>query len=423
MASTSLEFVRSICSAWERGDFGSVAWAAPDLEYVVADGLSPGRWRGRGGPAAGFGEFLGAWEGLRFEVDEYRELADGCVLVLHRLSGRGKTSGVEIGQLYTRGAHLFELADGMVRRLILYFDRETALFDVIPGAELGEEAAGVADASRGAAPGTSHQYVLGHSARELARLEVQARLIEPITRGFFVDAGIAPGMRVLDVGSGVGDVAFLAADLVGETGQVVGVDRAEAPLAVARERTSARAVRNISFEEGDPTEMAFDGEFDAVVGRYVLMYQPDPEAMLRNLARRVRSGGVVAFHEPEWAGARSDPPVPSWDRCCRLVVETMASKGADMQMGMKLHSLFRAAGLPSPTLRLVSVVGAGNNSSDQVHFSADVAVTLIANIEDLGLAAPGEIDPDTCANQLIADVTAADSVVIGRSEIAAWCRV
>ena len=60
------------------------------------------------------------------------------------------------------------------------------------------------------------EYVLGHSDRELGRLSTQARLVEPITREFFLDAGIVPGMRILDVGSGSGDVAFLAADLAGD---------------------------------------------------------------------------------------------------------------------------------------------------------------------------------------------------------------
>jgi cyclopropane fatty-acyl-phospholipid synthase-like methyltransferase len=68
-------------------------------------------------------------------------------------------------------------------------------------------------------------YVLGHSQRVTDRLKAQARLIDPITRRFFGEAGIEEGMRVLDVGSGAGDVALLAAELVGASGAVVGVDR------------------------------------------------------------------------------------------------------------------------------------------------------------------------------------------------------
>jgi SAM-dependent methyltransferase len=94
--------------------------------------------------------------------------------------------------------------------------------------------------ARGHEAGPPPAYSLGHSDRELERLSVQARLVDPITRRFFVDAGIVPGMRVLDVGSGVGDVACLAAELVGATGEVLGTDRSAAALAVARERTVRR---------------------------------------------------------------------------------------------------------------------------------------------------------------------------------------
>jgi len=269
---------------------------------------------------------------------------------------------------------------------------------------------------------SSGPYVLGHSERELDRLTIQARLIEPITRRFFVDAGIAQGVRVLDVGSGVGDVAFLAADLVGEAGEVVGADRAPEALAVARDRARSRSPDNVSFVDGDPPEMTFDRPFDAIVGRYVLLFQPDPAAMLRGLVRHLRPGGVVVFHEPEWARARSTPPVPSWDRCCRLVVDAFAAGGADSEMGVKLPSLYGSVGLPAPTLAMATVIGAGANSAEQVHFTTDVVVTLLPDIERRGLAAPGELDPETLADLVLADIAASGSVVVGRSEIGAWSR-
>ena len=124
-------------------------------------------------------------------------------------------------------------------------------------------------------------YALGHSDDELERLRVQSRFVEPITRQFFREAGISPGMRVLDVGSGAGDVAFLIADLVGETGEVVGTDKAAAALATARQRAAAKGLHNVSFRADDPTEITFDQPFDAVVGRYVLLFQADPAGMVR----------------------------------------------------------------------------------------------------------------------------------------------
>ena len=130
---------------------------------------------------------------------------------------------------------------------------------------------------------TTPGYVLGHSERELERLGTQARMVDPMTRHFFQAAGIVPGMRVLDVGSGAGHVALLAAEMVGDGGEVVGVDRAPEALAVARSRAESRSARRVTFLEGDPAQMTFDRPFDAVIGRYVLMFQQDPSAMLRGL--------------------------------------------------------------------------------------------------------------------------------------------
>src|ERR1700751_3804846 len=119
------------------------------------------------------------------------------------------------------------------------------------------------------------RYVLGHSDRELERLRRQAQLIDPITRCFLVEAGIGPGMAVLDIGSGSGDVAFLAADLVGPSGHVVGVDRSAAAVERARERAAQRSIANVTFKQSELSSMSLEAPFDAVVGRYVLCFQPD----------------------------------------------------------------------------------------------------------------------------------------------------
>ncbi len=263
-------------------------------------------------------------------------------------------------------------------------------------------------------------YVLGHSDRELHRLAVQARLIEPITRRFFSAGGIARGMRVLDVGSGIGDDAFLAAELVGDAGEVVGVDRAPAALKVARRRADSMATCNVTFLDGDPAELTFYRPFDAIVGRYVLEFQPDPSAWLHILLRHLAPGGVVVFQEPEWARAHSAPHVPSWQRCCHLVVEGLTAGGADTEMGAKLPAVYATAGLTPPKLAMETVIGAGAGSAEQVHFTTDVLVTLLPELERLGQVAPGEIDPATVAERVLADIAARGSVFVGRSEIGAW---
>src|SRR5215475_1068455 len=179
-------------------------------------------------------------------------------------------------------------------------------------------------------------YVLGHSERELGRLRAQARLIEPITRRFLREAGIVPGMRVLDIGSGAGDVAFLAAELVGATGEVVGVDLAPAAIEVARSRATAYSLENVAFLEGDPAALSFDRPFDAVIGRYVLKFQKDPVAILVKLAAHARPQGLIVFQEIDWAGLASVPPVPTFDQACQWASETRRRHGTETHMGTKL---------------------------------------------------------------------------------------
>jgi ketosteroid isomerase-like protein len=130
MASANVDLARSLYAAWERGDWSSAQWAHPDIEYVIADGPSPGSWTGLAGLAEGRRTFLGAWEGLSIKATEYRELDDERVLVLHDFSGRGKTSGLEIGQMAAKGASLFHIRGGKVTRAVTYLDRERALADV-----------------------------------------------------------------------------------------------------------------------------------------------------------------------------------------------------------------------------------------------------------------------------------------------------
>jgi 2-polyprenyl-3-methyl-5-hydroxy-6-metoxy-1,4-benzoquinol methylase len=164
---------------------------------------------------------------------------------------------------------------------------------------------------------SSRPYVLGHSEREIERLKAQAQLIDPVTERFFREAGLASSARVLDVGSGAGDVAFVAATIVGSGGEVVGVDRVANALTIARARAADKAVTNVTFESGDPAEMVFDRPFDAVVGRYVLQFQKDPAAMLRKLAAHLRPGGLLVFHEIDWGGLSSFPAVPTFEHCAK----------------------------------------------------------------------------------------------------------
>jgi ketosteroid isomerase-like protein len=130
VASKNLELVRSICDAWARGDWSSAQWADPEIEYLADDGLTSRTWKGLAGMSEGWSDFMRAWADIRFELEEYRELDGERVLVLNHFSGRGRTSGVEIGEVAADAACVFDLHRGRVTRLAAYMDRKKALADL-----------------------------------------------------------------------------------------------------------------------------------------------------------------------------------------------------------------------------------------------------------------------------------------------------
>ena len=130
MSSENLDLVRSIYADWERGDFSSAEWADPEIEYVFTDGPAPGTWTGLARMAEASRDWVSAWRDWHAEAEEYRELDDERVLVLTRRFGRGKTSGLEIGRIQSKGASVWHVRDGKVTRLVIYWDRDHALADL-----------------------------------------------------------------------------------------------------------------------------------------------------------------------------------------------------------------------------------------------------------------------------------------------------
>jgi ketosteroid isomerase-like protein len=136
---SNLDLVRSIIAAHERGDYSSARWADPEIEFVIADGPSPGRWTGLAEMAEGLRDWLSAWEDFRSEASEYRQIDDERVLVFAEVSARGKRSGLEVGQAWAKAASLYHVRGGRVTRLVLYWDRDRALADLGLPAQGGSE--------------------------------------------------------------------------------------------------------------------------------------------------------------------------------------------------------------------------------------------------------------------------------------------
>ena len=264
-------------------------------------------------------------------------------------------------------------------------------------------------------------YALGHSEQELQRLSRQGQALAPFTRQLFEEAGITQGMRVLDVGCGSGDVAFLTANLVGFEGEVVGVDRERKAVDWASARAHSQGMTNVKFVEGDPAEMEFDQQFDAMVGRLVLMYYPDPAGAIHKLIKNVRPGGLIVFQEVDLANARSVPVAPLYERCLTWIKQALSASGARINLGSELYPVFLAAGLPEPAMRMDALIGGGPHCP--VHeIVAELVQSLLPAMEKLNIAGATEVGISTLAQRMRDEVVALKGVVVSAGFIGAWSR-
>jgi len=269
-------------------------------------------------------------------------------------------------------------------------------------------------------PGTA--YVFLDRDEEQRRLIAQARLFDPSTGRLFAAAGLAPGMRVLDLGSGAGNVAILAAGMVGPDGEVVGVERDARAVASARARLEAEGVTNVRLVEGDVQTLdGLEGPFDAVVGRLILMYLPDPAAALRRAAGLLPPGGLLCVQEADLAYAWCHPEGPLWARIRTLFLETLDRAGVEARMGLGLQHVFRSAGLPQPRMRLEAVVVGGEEAPSWGW--ANLVRGILPVMERLGVAAAQEIGPGDLAERLDAERARHDAVVLGPPLTGAWARL
>ena len=223
---------------------------------------------------------------------------------------------------------------------------------------------------------SGYQFGSGIGADEVARLEIQGAALAPATRMIFAEAGIRPGMRVLDLGCGAGDVTFVAADLVGPGGFVVGVDRSPQALARARLRAGQRGLAQVQFVEGDLDDPAPGGPFDAIVERLVLWTVPDAATLLRRQATVLRPGGLVVPIEEDLSTIRSLPETAFGTQVKSWLVEAFAKAGMSM-VGSRLWAIIQEAGL-----RPVGMIGV------QPHFGPGDEAGIAFLVETMRIAEP-----------------------------------
>jgi SAM-dependent methyltransferase len=264
----------------------------------------------------------------------------------------------------------------------------------------------------------SVEQVIARSRQEVDQPGLLARAFEPLTRTLFAQAGLQPGMRVLDVCSSVGDVAFLAREIVGTDGHVTGFDPSAPTVAYANERAAFRGIANVNFVEACFDELPFGQEFDAIVGRLVLMYRRDPVADLRSLVRCLRPGGLVVFQELDMLPGKTVPPAAVVDDVRAWLLDTFARAGIELEMGPKLYATFAAAGVNPPQMRVDGFIGGAESIAPTL--VAYVARMLMPQAEAMGAVSATDVQIDTLDERMRADLARTGGVMSTPLLIGAW---
>ena len=233
--------------------------------------------------------------------------------------------------------------------------------------------------------------------------------------------GILPGMRVLDLGSGPGDVSFQVAEMVGVDGSVVGVERDPAQIAVAERRRTDLNARNVAFREGDARTFVDDEPFDAVVCRLLLMHLPDAVDVLRHHIRNLRSGGVVVAVDYDMGGVRSLPEVELHSTVKRWLVAGFQHAGADPFVGMRFPVMFEQAGLTD-----VASLGFQVFFTPEHPHAPGMVVGVVRALKDAILGSQvvteDELDLDTLEQRLGEAVSSAQAMWTMPTVVGGWGR-
>jgi ubiquinone/menaquinone biosynthesis C-methylase UbiE len=267
------------------------------------------------------------------------------------------------------------------------------------------------------------KYILGHEQSEIERLILQSALLRPFTERLFKAAGMRTGMRVLDLGCGPGDVSMLAANLVGSSGSVVGIDRSSDVISVAKRRAGQAGFTHVSFERVAVEHFGDVAAFDCVVGRFVLIYQSDPIEFLRTAARFVRPGGVMALHELDLAGDfTSCPPVWAWNTLGSMTMGAFREALPHYGSANQMIKWFAEAGLPLPELFREIPVG----DAEQSLLYAWLERTLRSvwpQLVEMGVATAEGFPTDRTMEGVRTALVQARSQIEGPAQVCAWVKI
>jgi len=268
----------------------------------------------------------------------------------------------------------------------------------------------------------SPAYVMGHDDRERRRLLLQASILNPLTEQLLHRAGISSGMKVLDIGCGVGDVSLLAARLVGRYGSVTSVDIDPAALETLEARASAEGMKNIECIQANIHGWKPGRRFDAVVGRHILIHSKDPLAVLRDCAALLHERGLAAFHEYDFSVVhRGWPPTPLRDRLME-VFDLFFARASCSNIGSRLWTLLMEAGFERPDCRAEYPISGG---SDSVYYEwlTESFRSIHPRAIAQGIIADGEFDFVTIEKRMREEATAGNSCIPAPAMVAAFARL
>ena len=264
-------------------------------------------------------------------------------------------------------------------------------------------------------------YPLGHAGDELDRLDVQGRALAPATETILALAGLEPGMRVLDLGSGSGDLSLTAARIVGAGGEVTGIDRVPDAAAHATARADRLGATNVHFHVQDMRRPAPGGPYDAVICRLALMYAPDPAAVLATHARSLRPGGLTVAIEFDVTTCSAHPRSPLLERAVAHLTEAFRRGRIPMRLGPRLWTVLGAAGLdPVDTIAIQPLFAPTTGTGPAL--LAGVVRSSLGLLDRTGLGLPPELEPDRFEDALRAEQVASQAVIGYPMLHGAWAR-
>lgn len=154
----------------------------------------------------------------------------------------------------------------------------------------------------------------------------------------------------------------------------------------------------------------------------MLFFAREPAFLVRRLTGLIRNGGTIAFQEP--AKATLAPMSPSRSQLLEQlwvwILETYRRANMDLYMGLRLRSIFAQAGLPAPAMHLDAAAGGGPDWPGY-EYMARLIRTILPQITQLGVATEAEVEIDTLADRLRAEV-GDDGVAVTWGFITAWAQ-